>query len=89
MKKIRQVFTVMLSSLTKADQFTQVMLLRELTNFQDVVVTEEGSMPSLHESAVHHIDTENQKISYRPLYNLSSYKLKILHEYLNDILVKN
>ena len=59
MKETRQVFTVMLSSLTKADQSTQVMLPRELTDFQDVVAIKEGLISPLHKSAVHHIDTEN------------------------------
>ena len=79
----------MLSSLTKADQFTQVTLPRELTNFQNVVVIREGSMSSLYESVMHHIDMENQKVSYRLLYNLSSHELRILHEYLDDALIKS
>ena len=88
MKKIRQVFTVMLSSSIKADQSTQITLLRELTNFQNVVATGEGLMPSLHKSVMHHIDTEDQKVPYRPLYNLFSHKLRVLHEYLDDALAK-
>ena len=89
MKKARQVFTVMLSSPTKIGQSTQIMLPRELTNFQDVVATEKGLMPPLHEAAVHHIDTENQKVPYRPLYNLFFHELRILHKYLDDALAKS
>ena len=88
MKKIRQVFVMMLSSLTKADQFTQIMLSGELTNFQNVVAIKEELMSFLHEAAVHHIDMKNQKILYRLLYNLSFHKLKILHKYLDDALIK-
>ena len=89
MKEARQVFTVMLSFFTKANQSAQIMLSRELADFQDVVVTEEGPMPFLHESVVHHIDMKDQKVSYRPLYNLFPYELRILHEYLNNALVKS
>ena len=88
MKEVRQIFTVMLSFFMKADQFTQVMLLRELTNFQNVIIIRKKSMLPLYKSAVHYIDIKNQKVLYRPFYNLSSYKLKVLHEYLNDALVK-
>ena len=87
-KKIRQIFAVMLFSLTKADQFTQIILSGELINFQNVIATEKGLMPPLHEAAMYHIDTENQKISYKPLYNLSPHKLKVLCEYLDDALAK-
>ena len=45
-------------------------------------------MLPLHKAAVHHIDTENQKILYKPLYNLSSCELKVLHKYLNNALIK-
>ena len=89
MKKVRQVFTVMLFSLTKADQSTQVMLPRKLADFQNVIATEKESISFLHETAVHHIDTENQKIPYKSLYNLSPHELKILCKYLNDVLIKN
>ena len=89
MKKAKQVFTVMLSFLTKADQSTQIMLLRKLTDFQNVIITEKGLMLSLHESVMHYINVKNQKISYRLLYNLSLYKLRILCEYLNDALTKS
>ena len=78
----------MLFSFTKIDQSAQIMLPGELTDFQNVVATEEGLMLSLHEAAVHHIDMENQKISYGPLYNLSSHELRILHKYLDDALIK-
>ena len=59
MEEARQVFVVMLSSPTKADQSAQVTLPRELVNFQNIVATGEELMPFLHESAVHHIDTED------------------------------
>ena len=88
MEEARQIFMMMLSSSTKADQSAQVMLPRELANFQDVVATEEKLILLLHESAVHHIDTENQKVPYRPLYNLFFYKLRVLCEYLDDALAK-
>ena len=88
MKEARQVFTVMLSSPTKAGQSAQVMLPRELANFQDVVATEEGLMLPLHEAAVHHINMENQKVPYGPLYNLSPHELRVLHKYLDDALAK-
>ena len=73
----------------KADQSAQVILFRKLVNFQNVIVIEERLMPPLHESVMHYIDTENQKIPYRFLYNLSFYELKILYEYLNDALTKD
>ena len=79
----------MLSSPTKAGQSTQVTLPGKLADFQNVVAIKEGSMSPLHETAVHHINTENQKIPYRPLYNLSSHKLRVLHKYLNDALIKD
>ena len=72
----------------KTDQSAQVMLSGELTDFQNVVTTEEKLMLPLHKTAMHHIDMENQKVLYEPLYNLFSYKLRILHEYLNDALIK-
>ena len=80
---------MMLFSPTKADQSAQVTLLRKLINFQNVVIIKKKLMSSLHESAVHYIDIENQKISYRLFYNLFSHKLRILHEYLDDALIKN
>ena len=80
---------MMLFFFTKADQSAQIILLRELTDFQNVVATEEESILSLHEAAIHHIDMKNQKVPYRPLYNLSSHKLRILCEYLNDALIKD
>ena len=89
MKKIKQIFTIMLLSSTKIDQFTQIILLRELINFQNVVVIKKKSMSFLYESAVHYINMKNQKISYRPLYNLFLHKLRILCEYLNDALIKD
>ena len=89
MKEVRQVFAVMLSSSIKTGQSTQVILLRELVNFQNVLAIKEGLMLPLHKSAVYYINIENQKILYRFLYNLSFYELKILHEYLNDVLSKN
>ena len=89
MKEVRQVFMVMLSSFMKAGQSAQIILLKELTDFQNVVATEEELMPSLYEAMMHHIDTENQKILYEPLYNLSSCELRVLHKYLNDALIKN
>ena len=88
MKEARQVFMMMLFSSMKAGQFTQVTLPRELTDFQDVVVTGEGLMLPLYKSVMHYIEMKNQKIPYRPLYNLSFYKLRILHEYLDDALIK-
>ena len=72
----------------KAGQSAQITLLRELTDFQNVVATEKELMLLLHEAVMHHINIENQKISYRLLYNLSPHKLKILCEYLDDALVK-
>ena len=78
----------MLSFLMKADQFTQITLLEKLTDFQNVIVIKEGLMSPLHEAVMHHIDTENQKISYKLFYNLFSYELKVLHEYLDDALIK-
>ena len=65
------------------------MLPKELTDFQNVIATEEELMSFLHEAVMHHIDTENQKILYRPFYNLFFCKLKVLHKYLNDALTKN
>ena len=88
MEEARQVFTVMLSSLMKADQSAQVMLPRELADFQDVVATGEELMLSLHESVMHHIDMEDQEVSYRLLYNLSPCELRVLCEYLDDALAK-
>ena len=88
MKEVKQVFVIMLSFFMKTDQSAQIMLSRELTDFQNVIVTGEELMPFLHESVMHHINTENQKILYRSLYNLFLYELKILCEYLDDALVK-
>ena len=79
----------MLSSPIKAGQSTQVILPRELADFQNVVAIKEGLMPPLHETAVHHIDTENQKVPYRSFYNLFSHELKVLCKYLNDALAKS
>ena len=78
----------MLLSPIKAEQFTQIMLLRELANFQNVIAIGEKLILSLHKSVVHYIHMENQKIPYGPLYNLSFIELRILYEYLNDALVK-
>ena len=89
MKKTRQIFTVMLSFFIKVDQSIQVMLFRKLINFQNVVVIKKESILFLYKSAVYYIDIENQKVSYRPFYNLFFYKLKILHKYLNNALIKN
>ena len=80
---------MILSSLTKTGQFAQIILLSELTDFQNVVATEKKLISPLYKAAVHHIDTENQKISYRPLYNLFSHKLRVLHKYLDDALIKD
>ena len=79
----------MLSSPTKASQSTQITLPRELVNFQNIIVIKKGSILLLHKTAVHHINMKNQKILYRPIYNLFSHKLKVLYEYLNDALIKD
>ena len=89
MKKTRQVFVVMLFSPTKAGQSAQIMLPRELTNFQNVIVIKKGLMLPLHKAAMHHINMKNQKVPYRLLYNLFFYELKILCKYLDDALVKD
>ena len=89
MKEIWQVFVVMLSSPMKAGQFVQVILPRKLTDFQNVITFREKLIPLLYESVMHYIDMKNQKILYGFLYNLFSYKLKILCEYLDDALIKN
>ena len=89
MKEVKQIFVVMLFFSTKTDQSAQITLPRELTDFQNVIAIEEGLMPSLHESVMHHIDTENQKVLYKLLYNLFFYELKILCEYLDNALIKN
>ena len=79
----------MLTSPMKADQSAQVTLPEKLINFQNVVATQKGLMPPLYETAVHHIDMKNQKISYKSLYNLSFYELRVLHKYLDDALIKD
>ena len=79
----------MLSSSTKADQSTQITLLRKLTNLQNIVTTEKELMSFLYKLAVYHIDIKNQKILYRFLYNLFFCELKMLHKYLNNALIKN
>ena len=89
MKKTRQIFAVMLLFPIKTNQSTQVILPRELTDFQNVVTIEKRLMLFLHESAVHHIKMKNQKILYKPFYNLFSYELKVLCEYLNNALIKD
>ena len=58
MKKIRQIFTVMLSFI-KTGQSAQVTLPRKLINFQNIIVTEKGLMLPLHKTAVYYIDIEN------------------------------
>ena len=79
---------MMLLSFMKADQSTQIMLPRKLTDFQNVIVTGKKLMLFLYESVMHYIEMKNQKISYKFLYNLSLYELKVLYKYLNDALVK-
>ena len=79
---------MMLSSFMKVGQSAQITLPRELINFQNVVAIEEELMLSLHKSVMHYIEMENQKVLYGPLYNLFSYELKVLCEYLNDALIK-
>ena len=79
----------MLSSPTKAGQSAQITLLRKLINFQNVVTTEKGLMSFLHKAVMHYINTENQKILYEFFYNLFSHKLRVLHKYLNDVLIKD
>ena len=78
MKEARQVFVVMLLSSTKVGQSAQVILPRELADFQNVVVIRERLIPPLHESAVHYIDMKNQEILYGLLYNLFLYELRVL-----------
>ena len=73
----------------KAGQSAQIMLPGELTDFQDVIITEKELMLLLHETAVHYIDMKNQKVLYEPFYNLFFYELKVLHEYLNNALIKS
>ena len=89
MKETRQVFVMMLISFMKADQSAQVMLPGELTDFQDVVATQERLMLPLHEAVMHHIDMENQEVPYGLLYNLFSCELRVLHKYLDDALIKD
>ena len=79
----------MLLFFTKTGQSAQVTLFRELINFQNIVIIRKESILFLHESAVHYINTKNQTILHRPFYNLSFHKLKILHKYLNDALIKD
>ena len=46
------------------------------------------SFKFLHKSAVHFIETENENIFYKLLYNLLSKKFKMLWEYFNNAFVK-
>ena len=89
MKEVKQVFTVILSFSIKADQSTQITLLRKLTDFQNVIVIKKKLMLLLYKSAVYYINMKNQNVLYRLFYNLSFYKLRILHEYLNNTLIKD
>ena len=89
MKKIKQIFTVMLLFFMKTNQSAQITLLRKLTDFQNVIIIEEGLMLLLHESVMHYIKIENQKVSYELFYNLFFYKLRVLCKYLNDALIKD
>ena len=73
----------------KIDQFTQIMLPEKLVDFQDVVVIKKELMLFLHKTVMHHINIKNQEISYRPFYNLFLHKLRVLYEYLDDILIKS
>ena len=79
----------MLFFFTKAGQSAQIMLSGKLTDFQNVVITEKELMLFLHKTVMHHIDMKNQKILYEPLYNLFSHELKVLCEYLDDVLIKD
>ena len=80
---------MMLSFLMKTGQSAQITLFKKLINFQNVVATEKELMSFLHEAVMHHIDMENQKISYKSLYNLFFYELRVLHKYLNNALFKD
>ena len=59
MKKVRQIFTVMLTSLMKAGQFTQITLFRELTDFQNVIIIKKELILSLYKTTVHYINMKN------------------------------
>ena len=59
MKRIKQVFAVMLLFPIKINQSVQITVLRELTDFQNVIITEKELMLPLHETAVHYINMKN------------------------------
>ena len=64
------------------------MLSRELADFQNVVIIKKELILFLYKLAMHYINIKNQKILYKPFYNLFFYELRVLCEYLNDTLIK-
>ena len=79
---------MMLFFFIKADQSAQVILFRKLADFQNVVVIGKELMLFLYELVMYYINMKNQKVLYKFFYNLSFCELRVLHEYLNDALVK-
>ena len=63
-------------------------LPQEYTDFAEVFLTENAGCLPLHKMSDYAIDLNDKKSSYRPLYNLLMTELKVLQEYLNDVLVK-
>ena len=60
----------------------------ELSNYTDIFNKEfTGELPFNHPGN-HAIKTDGKDLLYKPLYNLFTRKLEVLHQYLNEILEK-
>ena len=63
-------------------------LSEKIKNYKKMFFNKNAEKLSSHEMQNHVINLNNNDSSYESFYNLSAFKLKILWEYLNDVLMK-
>jgi hypothetical protein len=74
---------------TRITDFTaEPKLFIKFIKFADVFNTEKASVLAAHNKNKYTINLNKSKSSFRPLYNLSIKKLKVLKIYFNDALAK-
>ena len=64
-------------------------LLKQYTDYKKVFSEKETNQLSRHNKKNHKIKTNDSKLSFKLLYNLSVSKLQILHIYIDDNLIKD
>ena len=68
---------------------TEDRSLKVYSNFKEMFLKKDTDQILLHYKQNYKINIENNKFDFRLLYNLSASKLQMLHEYINNNIIKN